>query len=32
MTGIGGANDPAFSVDLTRDRAIFRDPEILYNI
>ena len=28
----GGANDPAFSVDLTRSRAIFRDPEILYII
>ena len=28
----GGANDPAFSVDLTRSRAIFRDPEILYLI
>ena len=28
--GGGGANDPAFSVDLTRFRAIFRDPEILY--
>ena len=28
----GGANDPAFSVDLTRSRAIFRDPEVLYII
>ena len=28
----GGANDPPFSVDLTRSRAIFRDPEILYII
>ena len=28
----GGANDPAFSVDLTRSRAIFHDPEILYII
>ena len=27
-----GAKDPAFSVDLTRSRAIFRDPEILYII
>ena len=26
----GGANDPAFSVDLTKSRAIFCDPEILY--
>ena len=32
MTGGGRANDPAFSVDLTRSRAIFRDPEILYII
>ena len=31
MTGEGGANDPAFSMDLTRSRAIFRNPEILYN-
>ena len=30
--GGGEANDPAFSVDLTRSRAIFRDPEILYII
>ena len=28
----GGANDPAFSVDLTMSRAIFHDPEILYII
>ena len=28
----GGANYPAFSVDLTRSRAIFRDPEIVYII
>ena len=28
----GAANYPAFSVDLTRSRAIFRDPEILYII
>ena len=28
----GGANDPVFSVDLARSRAIFRDPEILYII
>ena len=27
-----GANDPAFSVDLTRSRANFRIPEILYTI
>ena len=27
-----GANYPAFSADLTRSRAIFRDPEILYII
>ena len=32
MNGGGRANDPAFSVDLTRSRAIFRDPEILYII
>ena len=28
----GGANYPAFSMDLTRSRAIFHDPEILYII
>ena len=28
----GGANYPVFSADLTRSRAIFRDPEILYII
>ena len=32
MTGGGGANYPAYSVDLTRSRAIFHDPEILYII
>ena len=32
MTGGGRANDPAFSMDLTRSRAIFSDPEILYII
>ena len=30
--GRAGANYLAFSVDLTRSRAIFRDPEILYII
>ena len=29
---VGGAKDPAFSVDLTRSRAICHDPEILYII
>ena len=28
----GGADDPDFSVDLTRSTAIFRAPEILYII
>ena len=30
MTGEGGAYDPDFSVDLSRSRANFRGPEILY--
>ena len=29
MTGGGGANDPAFSMDLNSSKAIFRSPEIL---
>ena len=28
----GGANDRAFSVNLSRSRAIFRDPETFYII